>query len=64
MTTKLPNPAYAPELTTKVTLLNFVITPEGLQDQLLGTTVMRERPELEEQRAILIQETYSLQRCA
>ena len=37
MCTKLPNPHYAPELQVKVTLLNFTITPEGLEDQMLGT---------------------------
>ena len=29
ITTKLRNPHYLPELSTKVTLLNFMITPEG-----------------------------------
>lgn len=37
MTTKLRNPHYTPEVCTKVLLINFMITPEGLQDQLLGT---------------------------
>lgn len=36
LTTKLPNPHYAPELQVKVTLLNFTITPSGLEDQMLG----------------------------
>ena len=35
ITTKLRNPHYLPEISTKVTLLNFMITSEGLQDQLL-----------------------------
>lgn len=43
ITTKLRNPHYLPELSTKVTLLNFMITPEGLQDQLLGIVVAKER---------------------
>ena len=38
----------------QVTLLNFMITPEGLQDQLLGIVVARERPELEEEKNSLI----------
>lgn len=38
----------------QVTLLNFMITPEGLEDQLLGIVVARERPELEEERNALI----------
>jgi dynein heavy chain len=32
MTTKLRNPHYLPEVSTKVTLLNFMITYEGLAD--------------------------------
>ena len=43
ITTKLRNPHYLPELSTKVTLLNFMITPEGLEDQLLGIAVAKER---------------------
>ncbi|KAJ3012302.1 Dynein heavy chain 7, axonemal [Thoreauomyces humboldtii] len=54
MTTKLRNPHYLPELSTKVTLLNFMITPEGLEDQLLGIVIAKERPELEEMKAQLV----------
>ena len=35
-------------------MLNFMITPEGLEDQLLGIVVARERPELEEEKNALI----------
>jgi dynein heavy chain len=54
MTTKLRNPHYMPEVCTKITLINFVITKEGLNDQLLGILVKMERPELEEARDRLI----------
>jgi len=54
MTTKLPNPHYAPELQVKVTLLNFTITPEGLEDQMLGTVVAKESPELEQKKNALV----------
>ncbi len=37
-----------------MTLVNFVITPPGLEDQLLGTVVAKERPELELERQQLI----------
>jgi dynein heavy chain len=57
ITTKLRNPHYLPEVSVKVTLLNFMITPEGLQDQLLGIVVSQERPDLEEQRNVLIVES-------
>lgn len=43
ITTKLRNPHYMPELATKVSLLNFMITPEGLENQLLGIVVAKER---------------------
>lgn len=36
MTTKLSNPHYLPEIFIKVTIINFSITFEGLQDQLLS----------------------------
>ncbi|ESP01004.1 hypothetical protein LOTGIDRAFT_225521 [Lottia gigantea] len=54
ITSKLRNPHYLPEVATKVSLLNFMITPEGLEDQLLGIVVAKERPELEEERQALI----------
>jgi len=57
ITSKLRNPHYLPEVSVKVTLLNFMITPEGLQDQLLGIVVSQERPDLEEQRNKLIVES-------
>jgi dynein heavy chain len=47
ITTKLPRPHYRPEVSTKVTLCNFMITPGGLQDQLLGKVVSFERPDVE-----------------
>jgi len=47
MSTKLRNPHYLPEVSTKVTILNFMITYEGLSDQLLGILVAKEEPELE-----------------
>ncbi|KAF5834888.1 hypothetical protein DUNSADRAFT_8192 [Dunaliella salina] len=54
MTTKLRNPHYPPEVCTRVCLLNFCITPTGLEDQLLGVVVAKERPDLEEDKAKLI----------
>jgi len=46
MTTKLRNPHYPPEVSVKVSLLNFFVTAEGLEEQLLGTVVTQERPDL------------------
>jgi dynein heavy chain len=42
------------QVAVKVTLLNFMITPEGLQDQLLGEAVKHERPDLEEEKTQLV----------
>ena len=56
ITTKLRNPHYLPEISTQVTLLNFMITLEGLNDQLLGIVVKKERPELEKEKERLIVE--------
>lgn len=38
----------------KVTLLNFMITPTGLEDQLLGIVVAKDRPDLEAEKNQLI----------
>ena len=54
LTTKLPSPHYAPEVSTKVVLVNFTITQAGLTDQLLGITVEVERNDLEKERQRLV----------
>ncbi|KAJ9465464.1 Dynein-1-beta heavy chain [Diplonema papillatum] len=50
MTTKIANPHYLPEVCIKVTLINFTVTPEGLEDQMLGDVVSLEEAELEDQK--------------
>jgi dynein heavy chain len=50
ITTKHHNPNFSPDISTKVALLNFTVTPEGLEDQLLGIVVAKERPDLEDQK--------------
>uniref|UniRef100_A0A8B9MGM6 Dynein axonemal heavy chain 3 n=1 Tax=Accipiter nisus TaxID=211598 RepID=A0A8B9MGM6_9AVES len=57
ITTHLRNPHYLPEVAVKVCLLNFMITPLGLQDQLLGIVAAEEKPELEEKKNKLIIES-------
>jgi len=54
LTTKLRNPHYLPEVSTKVTLLNFMITFEGLADQLLGIVVEKENPDLQQKKEQLV----------
>ncbi|KAL1130882.1 hypothetical protein AAG570_012123 [Ranatra chinensis] len=54
LTTKMSNPHYLPEICIQVTLVNFTVTPSGLEDQLLAEVVRLERPDLEQQRNELI----------
>uniref|UniRef100_A0ABM5FM48 Dynein axonemal heavy chain 9 isoform X2 n=1 Tax=Pogona vitticeps TaxID=103695 RepID=A0ABM5FM48_9SAUR len=46
--TKLANPHYQPEMQAQCTLINFTVTRDGLEDQLLAGVVSMERPDLEE----------------
>jgi len=50
LTTTLPNPHYSPETSVKVTILNFSITPVGLEEQMLNLMVLLEMPELQEKK--------------
>ncbi|CAF1004056.1 unnamed protein product, partial [Didymodactylos carnosus] len=45
--TKLANPHYKPEMQAQTTLINFTVTKDGLEDQLLADVVAKERPDLE-----------------
>lgn len=45
--TKLANPHYKPEMQAQTTLINFTVTKDGLEDQLLAEVVKAERPDLE-----------------
>lgn len=51
--TKLANPHYKPEMQAQTTLINFTVTRDGLEDQLLAEVVKAERPDLEELKAEL-----------
>jgi len=54
MTTKMPNPHYLPEVCIKVTLINFTVTMQGLEAQLLGDVVKAERPDIEQKKVQLL----------
>jgi dynein heavy chain len=54
ITTKLPNPHYAPEVFAKSSCIDFTVTQGGLEQQLLGRVLLAERAELEEQRKQLL----------
>ncbi|XP_027975100.1 dynein heavy chain 11, axonemal-like [Eumetopias jubatus] len=51
--TKLANPHYKPELQAQTTLLNFTVTEDGLEAQLLAEVVSLERPDLEKLKLVL-----------
>jgi len=46
--TKLINPHYKPETAAQCTIINFIVTEGGLEDQLLAMVVRVEKPELEQ----------------
>merc|ERR1719482_2693905 len=53
---KLPNPHYRPEIAAQCTIINFIVTPEGLEDQILAMVVNVEKPELEQQKQELVRQ--------
>jgi dynein heavy chain len=55
MTTTIPNPHYSPETTVKVTILNFAITPFGLEEQMLNQFVSQEMPDLQKKKDSIVQ---------
>lgn len=54
ITTKLSNPHYAPEVSTKTNVVNFAVKEQGLEEQLLAIVVRKEQAQLEEQKAVLV----------
>lgn len=58
VTSKLSNPHYQPEICIKVTLLNFLVTMDGLEDQMLNIVVGKEEPEKEAQRQSNVKEYF------
>ncbi|CAN0472548.1 unnamed protein product, partial [Ectocarpus sp. 8 AP-2014] len=62
--TKLSNPHYPPEVQAETTVVNFMVTPTGLEDQLLAVVIKTERPDLAAHRtALLHQQNQFKARC-
>jgi dynein heavy chain len=56
MHSKLANPHYPPEIQAECTLINFTVTENGLEDQLLALVVKKERPDLAATKEDLVQQ--------
>jgi dynein heavy chain len=54
LATKLANPHYRPEIAAQTTLVNFCVTEEGLEEQLLAAVVAHERADLQQAAAALV----------
>ena len=52
--TKLYNPHYKPETAAQCTIINFIVTEGGLEDQLLAMVVRVEKPDLEQTKEELV----------
>ncbi len=55
ITTRMANPTYTPEVSTKVNVVNFSIKEQGLEEQCLGIVVGIEQPSLEKSKNDLIE---------
>ncbi|XP_036925260.1 dynein heavy chain 14, axonemal [Sturnira hondurensis] len=55
ISTEIDNPSFPPSVYNCVTMINFTVTFQGLQDQLLSTVVTHEVPHLENQRFQLLE---------
>lgn len=54
MTSKMANPHFLPDVSIKVTVVNFTVTFDGLDEQLLAEAVKNLDPQVELQRDQLV----------
>jgi len=58
ISTTIPNPHYSPETFVKVTIINFGITPTGLEEQMMTLLINNEMPELEQRKNAILMENF------
>lgn len=59
--TKLTNPHFRPEIAAQCTIINFIVTESGLEEQLLAMVVNVEKNELEVQKQELVKKQNEFQ---
>jgi dynein heavy chain len=57
ITTKISRPHYSPEICVKVSMINFMVTPEGLLDQITSVILQIEEQKKYEMREKTIAQT-------
>ncbi|CAM9106263.1 unnamed protein product [Ectocarpus fasciculatus] len=55
LVTRNPGARFAPDLCSRVTIVNFTVTPASLQSQALGSLLRSERPDVEQRRTQMLQ---------
>lgn len=61
--TKLSNPHFPPEIQAETTMVNFMVTPTGLEDQLLSVVIKSERSDLAAHKTALLQQQNQFKVC-
>lgn len=54
LTTRDPTARFTPDLCSRVTFVNFTVTPSSLESQCLGTVLKNQRPDVDERRTKLL----------